>query len=62
MFSKRDILKLIIPMIIQNILTIMVGTFDSIMVSSAGEAAVSGVSLVGTPISCGQNFFSHNML
>lgn len=48
MFSKRDILKLIIPMIIQNILTIMVGTFDSIMVSSAGEAAVSGVSLVGT--------------
>ncbi len=48
MFSKRDIIKLIIPMIIQNILTIAVSTADSMMVSSAGEAAVSGVSLVGS--------------
>ena len=48
MFTKRDIIKLIIPMIIQNVLTILVGTADSMMVSSAGEAAVSGVSLVGS--------------
>jgi len=48
MFIKRDIIKLIIPMIIQNVLSILVGTADSMMVSSAGEAAVSGVSLVGS--------------
>ena len=35
-------------MIIQQVLSITVSTMDSVMVASAGEAAVSGVSLVGT--------------
>jgi len=35
-------------MIIQQVLAITVGTVDSMMVARAGEAAVSGVSLVGT--------------
>lgn len=35
-------------MILQNILSIAVNTADSMMVASAGEAAVSGVSLVGS--------------
>lgn len=35
-------------MIIQQVLSITVGTVDSMMVARAGEAAVSGVSLVGT--------------
>ncbi len=35
-------------MMIQQVLAITVGTADSMMVASAGEAAVSGVSLVGT--------------
>lgn len=48
MFTKRDILKIIIPMIIQNVLSIAVSTADSMMVASAGEEAVSGVSLVGS--------------
>lgn len=48
LFSNRDLFKLILPMIIQQVLTITVGTVDSIMVASAGEAAVSGVSLVGS--------------
>ena len=48
MFTRRDMFKLILPMIIQQMLAIMVGTVDSMMVASAGEAAVSGVSLVGT--------------
>lgn len=47
MFSGRDLFKLILPMIIQQALTITVSTVDSMMVASAGEAAVSGVSLVG---------------
>ncbi len=48
MFSRRDLFKLILPMMIQQVLSITVSTMDSVMVASAGEAAVSGVSLVGT--------------
>ena len=47
MFSGRDLIKLLIPMILSSILSLMVGTADSMMVARAGEAAVSGVSLVG---------------
>ena len=45
-YSNRDILRLVIPLIIELALQLIVGLFDSIMVSSVGEAAVSGVSLV----------------
>ncbi len=44
----KDLRKLIIPLIIEQILAIAVGMADTIMVSAAGEAAVSGVSLVDT--------------
>lgn len=47
-FSRKAILKIIVPMFIQQILNITAGMVDSMMVSSAGEAAVSGVSLVST--------------
>lgn len=46
LFSKQDIRKIVIPLIIEQILTVTIGMFDSMMVSSAGEAAISGVSLV----------------
>ena len=39
---------MILPAIIQQVLSITISTADSIMVSDAGEAAVSGVSLIGT--------------
>lgn len=45
-FDGRALKKLIIPLVIEQFLAIMVGMFDTIMVSSTGEAAVSGVSLV----------------
>lgn len=45
-FSKMDLRKLIVPLIIEQILAVTVGMADVMMVSSAGEAAVSGVSLV----------------
>ena len=48
LFSRRDLFRLIVPLIIQQILSVTVGTVDSMMVSHAGEAAVSGVSLVNT--------------
>ena len=48
LYSGKDLRKLIIPLIIEQILAIAVGMADTIMVSAAGEAAVSGVSLVDT--------------
>lgn len=46
LFTKEDLKKLIIPLIIEQTLSISMGLFDTLMVSSCGEAAVSGVSLV----------------
>lgn len=46
MFTKQDLRKLIVPLIIEQILLVAVGMVDTIMISSVGEAAVSGVSLV----------------
>lgn len=48
LFSRRFLIKMIIPLILQQALDITIGLIDSIMVASAGEAAVSGVSLIGT--------------
>ena len=46
LFSNRQLVKLIIPLVIEQGLTILVGMADGVMVSSVGEAAISGVSLV----------------
>ena len=46
MFSNRSLIKLIIPLVIEQGLTILVGMADGVMVASVGEAAISGVSLV----------------
>ena len=46
LFSNRQLIALIIPLVIEQGLTILVGMCDGVMVSSVGEAAISGVSLV----------------
>ena len=46
MFSKKDLTRLMVPLIIEQILAVAVGMIDVIMVAKVGEAAVSGVSLV----------------
>lgn len=46
MFSNKDLRKLIIPLVIEQLLAVTIGMADTVMVSSCGEAAVSGISLV----------------
>ena len=48
LFSRNDLVRLIIPLIVEQFLQVAVGLSDSIMVARVGEAAVSGVSLVDT--------------
>lgn len=46
MFSNRDLRKLIVPLVVESVLSMLVGMSDTVMVSAAGEAALSGVSIV----------------
>ena len=45
-FSNRQLLSMICPLVIDKALALTVSLADSVMVSNAGEAAVSGVSMV----------------
>lgn len=45
-FSNHDLKVLILPLFLEQLLEVLVGVADTFMVSYAGEAAVSGVSLV----------------
>ncbi|MCR5188219.1 MAG: MATE family efflux transporter [Treponema sp.] len=47
-FDRKFLIKLVLPLVIEQILAVTVGMADMIMVSGAGETAVSGVSLVNT--------------
>lgn len=46
LFSNRALVSLSVPIAIDAVLAIFTGMVDTAMVSSAGEAAVSGISLV----------------
>lgn len=46
LFDKKGLKRLIIPLVLEQTLAITVGMADTMMISSVGEAAVSGVSLV----------------
>ena len=46
LFDNKALTALIIPLIVEQLLAVLVGMADSIMVANVGEAAVSGVSLV----------------
>ena len=46
MFSNKDLRSLIFPLVIEQVLSMLVGIIDTVMISYAGEAAISGVALV----------------
>lgn len=49
-FSNRDLKNMILPLFLEQLLVMLVGMADTLVVSYAGEAAVSGVSLVNSLI------------
>ena len=46
LFSNEKLMAMIIPLFLEQLLIMLVGMADTLVVSYAGEAAVSGVSLV----------------
>lgn len=48
LYTDEALRKLIIPLVLEQLLALLVGMADTVMVSGVGEAAVSGVSLVDT--------------
>ena len=46
LFSREDLKRLLIPLLLEQLLAVLIGMMDTVMVASCGEAAVSGVSLV----------------
>lgn len=47
-FTARDLRKLVVPLVVEQLLAITVGLSDSLMVAQVGETAMSAVSLVDT--------------
>ena len=45
-FSRRNLVNIVVPLMVSQVLSVAIGMEDSIMVSAAGEAAISGVGLV----------------
>lgn len=48
LFDRKRMVRLIVPLIVEQVLAVTVGMADMVMVSGAGETAVSGISLVNT--------------
>ena len=47
-FSRKEIYKIVVPILLQNLLGIAIGMIDSMMISNKGEEAFAGVSLVSS--------------
>lgn len=61
LFDNKALTALIIPLIVEQLLAVLVGMADSIMVANVGEAAVSGVSLVDNIMVLLINILRHSL-
>lgn len=57
-FTKKELLSLAVPLMAEQLLNSLMGTADSMMVASAGNAAISAVSLVDSINVLAVNVFS----
>ena len=48
LYTYKDLRKFSVPLVFEQLLAILVGMVDTVMIAGVGEAAVSGVSLVDT--------------
>ena len=48
LYSNQDLKKLLVPLVFEQLLALLVGLADTLMIAGVSEAAVSGVSLVDT--------------
>lgn len=46
LFDRRSLVRLILPLVVEQLLAVTIGMADTMMVTVAGDAAVSGISLV----------------
>lgn len=46
LFSNKDLVKIIVPLFLEQLLVVLVGVLDTLIISYAEESAVAGVSLV----------------
>lgn len=46
LFSRDQLRRLLIPLLLEQLFTVLIGMADTVMVANCGEAAVSGISLV----------------
>lgn len=46
MFTRKDLTRLLVPLVIEQLLAVTVGMADTIMIAKRGEEAVSGISAV----------------
>lgn len=58
LFDNKMLVALIIPLIIEQLLAVLVGLADGIMIAQVGESAVSGVSLVDQVMTLLINLFA----
>lgn len=58
MFTKKELRALLWPLVVEQVLTGLMGVADTFMVSNVGEAAISGVALVDSLNVLVVNFFS----
>ena len=52
LFDRKRMVRLIVPLIVEQVLAVTVGMADMVMISGAGETAVSGSHLSIRSVYC----------